>query len=43
MPSPDTVRVLSQVDYPLFISLPTCARALAAVAQYRAIREAPGR
>jgi acyl-CoA synthetase (NDP forming) len=40
MPNPDTVRILSQAGYPLFTSLPTCARALAAMAQYRAIREA---
>ncbi|HEX7843669.1 MAG TPA: CoA-binding protein [Kofleriaceae bacterium] len=41
LPGADTVRVLSQAGYPLFTSLTTCARALAAMAQYRALREAP--
>lgn len=39
LPSPETTRILSQAGYPLFTSLQTCARAVAAMAQYRAIRD----
>ena len=38
VPSPDTVRILSQAGYPLFTSLTGCARALAVMAAYRAVR-----
>lgn len=40
MPNSDTVRILSQAGYPLFTGMQTCARALAAMTQYRAIRQA---
>jgi acetyltransferase len=39
LPSPETTRILSQCGYPLFTSLQTCARAVAAMAQYRAVRD----
>jgi acyl-CoA synthetase (NDP forming) len=39
LPSPDTVRLLSQAGYPLFTSMASCARALAAMVEYRAARE----
>jgi acyl-CoA synthetase (NDP forming) len=39
LPSADTTRILSQAGYPLFTSMVTCARALAAMVAYRAARE----
>lgn len=39
LPSADTVRILSQIGYPLFTSMQSCARAVAAMAHYRAVRE----
>jgi len=39
MPSPETTRLLSQAGYPLFTSMTACARALAAMVRYRAVRE----
>jgi len=45
LPSADTVRIVSQAGYPLFTSMQSCARAVAAMAHYRAARErlrAPG-
>lgn len=42
LPSVETVRLLSQAGYPLFTSAGACARALAAMAAYRAFREPPG-
>ncbi|HEY0484342.1 MAG TPA: CoA-binding protein [Kofleriaceae bacterium] len=39
LPAADTTRILSQTGYPLFTSLQTCARAVAAMAHYRAVRE----
>jgi len=39
LPHADTVRLLSQAGYPLFTSMQSCARALAAMVEYRAARE----
>jgi len=39
LPNPDTARILSQAGYPLFTSMQACARAIAAMARYRAVRE----
>ena len=39
LPNPDTTRLLSQAGYSLFTSMTTCARALAAMVRYRAVRE----
>ena len=39
LPSPDTVRILSQAGYPLSTSMRACARSVAAMAEYRAVRE----
>jgi acyl-CoA synthetase (NDP forming) len=39
LPSAETTRILSQAGYPLFTSMQTCARALAAMVGYRAFRE----
>lgn len=39
LPSPDTTRILGECGYPLFTSMQSCARALAAMARYRACRE----
>jgi acyl-CoA synthetase (NDP forming) len=39
LPSPDTVRLVSQAGYPLFTSMQSCARAVAAMAHYRAARD----
>ena len=39
LPSADTTRILSQAGYPLFTNMATCARTLAAMVHYRAIRE----
>jgi acyl-CoA synthetase (NDP forming) len=39
LPSADTVRIVSQAGYPLFTSMQSCARAVAAMAHYRAVRE----
>lgn len=41
LPSADTTRILSQAGYPLFTSMQSCARALAAMVEYRAVREHP--
>lgn len=38
LPNPDTVRIVSQAGYPLFTSMQSCARAVAAMAHYRAVR-----
>lgn len=40
LPSADTTRILSQLGYPLFTSMQSCARTLAAMVQYRAFRAA---
>ncbi|HEY0991552.1 MAG TPA: hypothetical protein VGD80_31085, partial [Kofleriaceae bacterium] len=42
LPNPDTARLLSQAGYPLFTSMQACARAIAAMARYRAARERRG-
>jgi len=42
LPSPDTARLLSQAGYPLFTNMQACARAIAAMARYRAARERRG-
>jgi len=39
LPSADTTRILSQAGYPLFTNMAICARTLAAMVHYRAIRE----
>ncbi|HEU4727935.1 MAG TPA: CoA-binding protein [Kofleriaceae bacterium] len=39
LPSADTTRIISQAGYPLFTSMQSCARALAAMAHYRAARD----
>ena len=38
LPTPETARILGQAGYPLFTSMQGCARAVAAMAQYRAAR-----
>jgi acetate---CoA ligase (ADP-forming) len=38
LPSADTTRILSQAGYPLFIGMQSCARTVAAMADYRANR-----
>jgi acyl-CoA synthetase (NDP forming) len=39
LPTAETTRLLSQAGYPLFTNMRTCARAVAAMAHYRAARE----
>jgi acyl-CoA synthetase (NDP forming) len=40
LPNAGTTRILSQLGYPLFTGMQSCARTLAAMAQYRAFRAA---
>jgi acyl-CoA synthetase (NDP forming) len=39
LPAPASVRLLSEAGYPLFTSVPNCARTMKAMADYRALRE----
>jgi acyl-CoA synthetase (NDP forming) len=39
LPSAETTRIVSQLGFPLFTSMQTCARAVAAMVAYRAARE----
>jgi acetate---CoA ligase (ADP-forming) len=39
LPAPGSVRILSEAGYPLFTSIPNCARTLRLMADYRALRE----
>jgi acetyltransferase len=39
LPTPETTRLLSQAGYPLFTSMQSCARTLAAMVAYRALRD----
>ena len=39
LPAPRSVEILSEAGYPLFTSIPNCARTLSLMADYRALRE----
>jgi acetate---CoA ligase (ADP-forming) len=39
LPAPRSVEILSEVGYPLYTALQTCARTMRAMADYRALRE----
>jgi acetate---CoA ligase (ADP-forming) len=39
LPAPRSMEILSQAGYPLYTSIPNCARALRLMADYRAMRE----
>jgi acyl-CoA synthetase (NDP forming) len=39
LPAQRSIEILSEAGYPIYTSIPNCARALAAMADYRALRE----
>ena len=39
LPMPEPVRLLAEAGYPLFTTMPYCARTLRVMADYRAFRE----
>jgi acyl-CoA synthetase (NDP forming) len=39
LPAPQSIQILSQAGYPVFTSIPNCARTLSLMADYRALRE----
>jgi acyl-CoA synthetase (NDP forming) len=39
LPAPRSIEILSRAGYPLFTSIPNCARTVRAMADYRALRE----